>query len=149
MPREHDFNTAAKKDAWIRQHGKCACCGKNLEEAAQKQGELPNAHHAVPNQSGDISREQSPWMRSQDNCVYVCNDCHHKVHEEGKYKIGAVAEPDQFRYSHGKPNSKANRDAHAEWEGEVNSQWEKKQLRYHKSLSKSSEEKKPSHTKSR
>lgn len=130
MPREHHFDDEVRRDAWMRQNDNCACCGKNLEKQAHKQGSLPHAHHAVPNQSGDLSRDQDPWMSSQDNCVYLCNDCHNKAHEDGKYRDGAVATPDKFKYSHGDYNDPEVREKHEEWCKRVNEKWDQKHERY-------------------
>lgn len=132
MGREHDFGAEEKKEAWTRQHDNCACCGKNLERQARVQEELPKAHHAVPNQSGDLSREQDPWMSSQNNCVYLCHDCHDSVaHTDGQYRDGPVAGPDKFKYSHGDyKNDPEARRKHEEWSKEVNERWDQKHERY-------------------
>lgn len=130
MPREHNFNDQTKRESWVRQHGNCACCGKDLVQQAHKQGELPRAHHVVPNQSGDQSRKQDPWMSSSSNCVYVCDDCHHQVHEHGKYRNGAVAGPENFKYSHGSSQDPKATAEHNQWAQGINNRWDQKHDTY-------------------
>jgi hypothetical protein len=40
-----------------------------------------------------------------ENCVVLCEDCHYRVHQDGRYQNGAVAGPDYYPYSHGRKNS--------------------------------------------
>lgn len=133
---EHDFNRNVKDQAWMRQNGKCACCGKDLVKQAHKLGEQPNYHHAVPQQSSDEPRKQDPWMSSEKNCVVVCDGsdqdgCHYKVHDGGKFRDGAVYSPDNFKYSHGDyDNDPEARRKHEEWSKEVNEKWDEKHERY-------------------
>ena len=64
--------------------------------------EYDNAHHVVPNQLGRPGRTADAWMRSVDNCVMPCDACHKRVHQNERFRFGAVASPDDFPYTHGR-----------------------------------------------
>ncbi|MFH1119823.1 MAG: hypothetical protein V1775_08360 [Bacteroidota bacterium] len=42
--------------------------------------------------------------------MMLCEACHYRVHQDGKFRTGAVAPPGYFPFSHGN-----NRKAHQEW----------------------------------
>jgi hypothetical protein len=67
------------------------------------------AHHVVPNQCGNPADPTHQWLRTLVNCVLVCHQCHQRVHEDGDTKLGAVAPPKYFPYSHKDPA------AHRKW----------------------------------
>jgi hypothetical protein len=73
------------------------------------------AHHVVPNQSGNPSNPDHIWLKYSDNCVILCDQCHERVHENGNYHSGAVAPASYYSYSHGE-----NRMAHLEWVQSLN-----------------------------
>jgi 5-methylcytosine-specific restriction endonuclease McrA len=104
MAREFQFRTPAQSQARFRQSGMCAQCGENLDDLEE------HAHHVIPNQSGRANDPNHRWLAFADNCVVLCHTCHERVHENGRYRIGAVAPPDYFRYSHGR-----NVSAHMAW----------------------------------
>jgi hypothetical protein len=108
MVRPFDFSKEAKDQAFVRQWNRCAHCGQSLVDV------LDHAHHVVPNQIGKAGDPRDSWMRSQDNCVVLCEDCHVRVHEDGRFRAGAVASPDYFPYSHGKQKA-----AHDQWAEEL------------------------------
>lgn len=64
----------------------------------------------IPNQSGDPDNVQHAWLSSGENCVVLCALCHDRVHQDGRYRSGAVAPPEYLVHSHG-----ANRAAHRTW----------------------------------
>lgn len=99
MARAFDFNSAVKQQARYRQFGLCACCGESLEDLVE------HAHHVVPNQSGNPNDPAHSWLDSVDNCVVICDMCHTRVHQDGKFKTGAVAPADYFQNSHGRKKS--------------------------------------------
>lgn len=70
---------------------------------------IDHAHHVVPNQLGRPESEADAWIRGSDNCVVLCEPCHHRVHENGRFRFGAVASPDSYPYSHGR-KKKEHRD---------------------------------------
>ena len=96
MARPYDFRRDTMFAARRRQKGVCALCGYKLDDSEE------HAHHVVPNQSGDPDDSDDDWLRSSQNCVYVCSMCHGRVHQDGRYRNGAVAPPSYFEYSHGK-----------------------------------------------
>ena len=104
MGRPFDFKEKVKTKARIRQQGMCALCGEDLADLEE------HAHHVIPNQSGDPSNESHDWLRSAENCVIICDMCHDRVHENGKYQKGAVAPPSYYEHSHGK-----FADSHRSW----------------------------------
>ena len=95
MARPFDFGPREKTTARLRQRGLCAHCGDSLGSVWEE------AHHVVPNQSGQAGAPAHQWLKSADNCVILCDGCHERVHEDGKYQKGAVAPPDYYRHSHG------------------------------------------------
>lgn len=98
MTRRFNFNAKAKTQARLRQDGLCACCGEDLNDG------LEYAHHVIPDQSGDASRPAHSALSDVDNCVVLCTECHLHVHENGRFRYGAVAPASYFRYSHGNNN---------------------------------------------
>ncbi|MFO0848217.1 MAG: hypothetical protein U0871_06640 [Gemmataceae bacterium] len=104
MGRPFDFGSLAPTEARQRQNGVCACCGRKLDHV------LEHAHHVVPNQSGQAGEPQHLWLKSTDNCVILCDQCHWRVHQDGHYRTGAVAPPTYFPHSHG-----TNSSAHWAW----------------------------------
>jgi 5-methylcytosine-specific restriction endonuclease McrA len=104
VTRPFDFKTPAQGNARARQMGLCAVCGEDLTDLSE------HAHHVVPNQSGTPGHPDHAWLASPENCVVLCETCHERVHEDGRYRTGAVAPPDYFQYSHGK-----NQSAHTAW----------------------------------
>jgi len=108
MGRPFDFKEPVQGQARIRQQALCACCGEDLDDL------LEHAHHVIPNQSGDPRNPNHAWLSSVQNCVVVCNDCHNRVHENGRWARGAVAPPHYFSHSHGN-----NSAAHKVWSQEL------------------------------
>ena len=104
MPRQFDFSEAVKRDARLRQMELCAHCGESLNEQWEE------AHHVVPDQSARKGIHADEWMKSALNCVVLCDPCHANVGHDGNTKIGAVAGPEVYKYSHG-----GDRVQHAEW----------------------------------
>ena len=95
MARPYDFTSNVIDQARLRQNGKCALCGSTLDDLAE------DAHHVIPNQSGDPGNPAHDWLRSVDNCVVLCSLCHDRGHEDAKFRAGSVAPPDYYPYSHG------------------------------------------------
>jgi hypothetical protein len=95
MGRPFDFSPGTKSKAFFRQWNLCAHCGESLEDM------YDHAHHVVPNQVGRAGAADDAWIKEVDNCVILCEDCHTRVHEDGRFQAGAVAPPDYYPYSHG------------------------------------------------
>ncbi len=95
MSRAFGFSTAVRDEAFARQEGHCACCGEPLDD------QMDHAHHVIPNQSGRAGEAGHAWLASPDNCVVLCDLCHYRVHEDGRYRSGAVAPPEYFPHSQG------------------------------------------------
>lgn len=96
MTQFFNFTGQVKATARVRQFGTCALCGDDLDN------ELEHAHHVIPQQSGNIANPNHAWLKSADNCVVLCVPCHERVHENSKFKKGAVAPATYFEFSHGK-----------------------------------------------
>jgi 5-methylcytosine-specific restriction endonuclease McrA len=108
-PRPFEFTPATKDQAFQRQWNRCAHCESSLIK------QVDHAHHVVPNQAGNPRDPGHAWLRSALNCVLLCEHCHERVHENGRYRNGAVALPEEFKFSHGKDKA-----AHAQWVEELN-----------------------------
>jgi hypothetical protein len=104
MARPFEFSTATQQQARQRQNGVCACCGEKLDDVVE------HAHHVVPNQSGSATDARHLWLKSAENCVVLCDTCHYRVHQDGRYRTGAVAPPGYYPHSHGK-----NQGSHQQW----------------------------------
>ena len=87
----------------MRQDGRCAACTRDLSDL------LEHAHHVVPKQTGKPSVLADQWLRSADNCVILCDQCHTAYHGHGRFR-NVTAEPAVFKFSHGK-----NAVAHRQW----------------------------------
>ena len=101
--RPFDFDQATRQSAFFRQWNRCAHCGRDLLNTED------HAHHVVPNQVGRPGSEADAWIRGTDNCVILCDTCHHRVHENGRYRFGAVASPASYPFTHGR-QKKDHRD---------------------------------------
>ncbi|MGH0035717.1 MAG: HNH endonuclease [Myxococcota bacterium] len=74
-------------EASFRQWGNCGYCGDSLRDV------YDNAHHIVPVHQGGPD--------TVDNCVVLCEPCHHRVHQDGRFGSGVVASRDDFAYFNG------------------------------------------------
>lgn len=110
MSRAFDFVPETRTQAFRRQHGACACCARKLQADHLTRELEVHAHHVTPNQAGRTGNPRDRWLAEPDNCVMLCDDCHHRVHENGHYRDGAVAPASTFPHSHGKDQA-----AHARW----------------------------------
>ena len=111
MKRAFPFKPTVRLEARFRQNAKCACCGDRLRDVEE------HAHHVVPNQSGLAGNPEHAWLASAENCVVLCATCHERVHQDGRYRTGAVAPPGYYPYSHG-----GNYAAHHVWAQKVEQQ---------------------------
>jgi len=107
MSRPFEFRESVKREAFRRQAGQCAVCGRSLADI------YDHAHHVVPNQRGRARHSEDAWIRESDNCVVLCDACHERVHEDGRYVSGAVAPPEYFAHSHGRRSGEHRRWADA------------------------------------
>jgi hypothetical protein len=112
MSRPFDFSDTTKREAFRRQWNLCAHCGRNLANL------YDHAHHVIPNQSGNVSNPADAFLRSVDNCVILCDMCHERVHQDARYRTGAVAPPEYYPYSHGNQVQQ-----HTLWVTQLNNQW--------------------------
>lgn len=95
MARAFHFSKSTRSQAFFRQGKRCACCGEYLEDL------WDNAHHVLPDQAGVPGAAEDSFIAGVDNCVVLCSDCHDAVHDSGRNRIGPVAPPSYFRFSHG------------------------------------------------
>jgi hypothetical protein len=82
MSRPFDFGTLTRQRTRIRQFGMCAVCGDRLDDLVE------HAHHVIPNQSGNPADADHQALRTVENCVVICDACHERVHENGRYRTG-------------------------------------------------------------
>lgn len=102
MSRPFDFSSTTRFQARFRQRALCAVRGDSLDDHVE------HGHHVIPNQSGSPGNVRHSWLRLSDNCVMLCEACHNRVHQDGRFRDGAVAPPSYFTYSHGR-NSRMHR----------------------------------------
>ncbi len=110
MSRAYDFDQETRTRSFQRQHGACACCASKLKADYLAREREVHAHHVTPNQAGRAGDPRDGWLAERDNCVMICDDCHHRVHENGHYRDGAMAPASYFPHSHG-----TDRAAHEAW----------------------------------
>lgn len=53
------------------------CCKLCLYEGVYSPGK--EVHHIIPREADDVDQ----MVFNADNCIYLCRDCHHRVHNEG------------------------------------------------------------------
>lgn len=119
MPRIFAFTPQVKREARIRQYGICAHCGESLDDVWEA------AHHVVPNQSGAADDPEDAFLRTADNCVVLCDDCHDAAHAHGAFLLGAVAPADWYPYSHGKEPL----GPHEVWRQRIAREWRRLEAR--------------------
>ena len=112
MKRPFDFEHTTKAQAFMRQWNLCGHCGGNLSNL------FDHAHHVIPNQTGRVTNPKDQFLRSIDNCVILCDLCHERVHQDGRYRTGAVAPAEYYPYSHGRQTP-----LHMLWVIRVNAEW--------------------------
>lgn len=98
-----EFSEPIERKVFLRQQGRCAVCGHDLNMLLRNTDmEAINYHHVVPAACGGDA--------SEENCVALCTaskgthryySCHYRVHAEGRYRSGMVAPPEYYEYSHG------------------------------------------------
>ena len=115
MKRPFEFDRRTKDQAFFRQYNLCAVCGGSLVH------EYDHAHHVIPNQTGNVSNPADAFLRSVENCVMLCEQCHERVHQDGRFQAGAIPPPDYYRHSHGK-----NMAEHNLWVARVTAEWDRK-----------------------
>jgi 5-methylcytosine-specific restriction endonuclease McrA len=112
MARPFDFDQRTRREAFLRHWNRCAHCGRSLSDL------FDHSHHVIPNQTGSLSNPADAFLRSVDNCVILCDTCHERVHEDGRYRTGAVAPAEYYPYSHGTQTAQRSlwiALIHAEW----------------------------------
>ena len=83
------FSSKTKNDARYRQDGVCGVCGRNLDACWEE------AHH--------ILRQADGGNDGVGNCVILCDTCHYRVHNDGRFKSYFTAPRGYFIYLKG-PN---------------------------------------------
>lgn len=53
------------------------CCQLCLYEGHYTNGQ--EVHHIIPREADDVDQ----MVFNAGNCIYLCRDCHHRVHNEG------------------------------------------------------------------
>src|SRR3990172_8371146 len=93
MAPQRDFPQSVINDAWLRQAGLCAACGKPLDPDNKTLDHLWNVHHrkAVMFEGGN----------SLGNCVLLCVEspnCHLNVGHEGDFQVNPVLHDEDLPY---------------------------------------------------
>lgn len=114
MGRRYDFGVLVKRQAFQRQWNQCGHCGHSLINQAD------HAHHVIPHQLGLRQESDVHFIASVDNCVVLCEMCHERVHQNGRYRTGAVAPPEYYSHSHGPLSVE-----HLLWASKVNQMWDR------------------------
>jgi hypothetical protein len=107
--RPFDFSDTVKWETMLRQEYRCGACKRDLRKIPDE------AHHVVPNQSGNRSNPAHRWLKESINCIFLCYECHEEVHEDGNYQTGHVPLPSFYKFSHG-----GDIKAHRKWVVELN-----------------------------
>lgn len=81
------FRPTTKIAARLRQDGRCAMCGEDLADLWEE------AHHIHPHGLGGPDET--------NNCVILCYVCHGRVHYNGRFRSGIVAQITDFPYMNG------------------------------------------------
>jgi hypothetical protein len=111
MARLFEFSPATRMEAMFRQSWLCAWCKTDLKD------DFPHGHHVVPNQAATADSAENAWIRTAENCVMLCEDCHREFgHAGGDFRNGAVPFACQYKYSHGK-----NFAEHTRWAARIDS----------------------------
>ena len=111
MARLFDFSKTVLDAALFRQKFHCAWCGEDLQEL------IFHGHHVVPNQAATTHSPANAWLRTEENCVMLCDNCHRVFgHEDGRYRTGAVPFARNYRFSHA-----GDHQAHLQWASQVDS----------------------------
>lgn len=53
------------------------CCQLCLYDGVYSPGQ--EVHHIIPREADDVDQ----MVFNVDNCIYLCRDCHHRVHNDG------------------------------------------------------------------
>jgi 5-methylcytosine-specific restriction endonuclease McrA len=118
----YEFKDDVRDQAYARQEQYCAGCagGKKL----QKKGSI--GHHVIPVQVLKHTRapegvfsDAEAFIRSVDNCVMLCQQCHFRFHAAGNTRYGPVAVPEEFKFSHGLTRT----DLRGDWVKGVEKMW--------------------------
>ena len=109
------FSESVKAEVFVRQKGRCALCVDHLNQLIEETAmQAMHFHHVHPKSVGGND--------SSLNCVALCSDrdpakgdsskdgCHYRVHANGRYGCGGVADRAMFIFSHGHEDAK-----HLEW----------------------------------
>ena len=126
MKREQ-LTEREKGDVELRQGGRCAWCGEDL------QGDV-EYHHVIPLQASDgLGVGDRNYIASSENYVALHkglydldgsllsdnHGCHYEVHDRGQYAGGTVAE--EFPYA------RVNQHEQRAWEDRQAKVWDRKQ----------------------
>jgi hypothetical protein len=124
---KYEFPQPVKDAAWIRQRGLCAINGEDLEKVMKgelsvkgtilhdeeffdEENDSVAAHHVIPVQSVIPNNTEDSILKSADNCVYLCRECHlHSAHG-GNTRSGGIRQPQDYLYSHGGLDDQSRKD---------------------------------------
>jgi 5-methylcytosine-specific restriction endonuclease McrA len=118
--REYEFPRILRDQAWLRQDGLCAWCGRKLWSLIREM--YIHAHHVVPDQAAQSKSPEYSWLKTLENCVMLCEECHREFgHQDGRFRTGAVPFARHYRFSHG-----PDRRAHGRWAATIDARpWPK------------------------
>lgn len=79
--RKKDINSGEGGSKWrkVRQQvrERDLCCKLCWYNGTYSKGE--EVHHIIPREHDNVEQ----MVFNPDNCIFLCRDCHHKVHEDG------------------------------------------------------------------
>jgi len=116
--RLYEFHGGVWQTVVKRQDAICAACGKGLAAFNDDGDRDVFGHHVIPDQCGKHRPKYADFLRTAENCVMICKECHWAAHEYGKYEYGIVANPDFFQFSHSK-----RKGEHRAWCETINDRW--------------------------
>jgi 4-hydroxyphenylpyruvate dioxygenase-like putative hemolysin len=74
------------------------------------QTRLFHGHHVISDRLGKHITISTDFIRSEDNCIMLCDECHLQEAHSGNFAHGPVLDAVAFKYSHDN-----NKIAHNLW----------------------------------
>ncbi len=116
MAREVEFTAEVLERVVQRQQCQCGRCGDQLTSDF-------SGDSVIPAESFAAQSDGQTFLKSEDNCVAVCQECHSFI-DGASTQLGKVAPPEFYPHSHGTDSS-----AHKEWARHIYVQWYENRIR--------------------
>ena len=111
MTRDVEFPANVLDRVIERQHGQCGGCGDQLTSDYSDDPVIPAVSFAN-------STDGQAFLKSDDNCIVVCQECHDDIDDVSR-QTGSVPPPEIYPHSHG-----SDLAAHQEWSTRINNRWD-------------------------